>query len=154
LNAQTPDEVIGTAVIVSGPGSQYDWLQYLYQGRNINGISWDELPLLYAEAPAVIGERLPAHFKEQRPWRYEVEEDLPDAAQMIVVSPSINKANGYWHNEGRWRVRAVRLDGMAHTYSGRQRAIISTLIAHNLPEHIAELQAFSAKIYGTPPLQT
>jgi hypothetical protein len=154
LNPQTADDVIGTAVIVSGPGSQFEWLQYLYQGRNVVGVSWDELPLLFADAPAVLGERLPAHFKEGRPWRYEVEEDFDDASQQIVVSPSINKANGFWHNEGRWRVRAVRLVGLAHNAANRQRAIVQALIAHNRPEHVAELQAFSEKIYGTPPLQT
>jgi hypothetical protein len=154
LNPHPADQVIGTAVIVTGPGTQFEWLQYLYVGRSIEGVSWDELPIIHADAPAVIGERLPAHFREQRPWRYDVEEDHDDASQTIVVSPSINKSNGYWHNEGRWRVRAVRLNGLAHTSSHRQREIVHALMAHNLPEHITELQAFSAKIYGTPPLQT
>lgn len=146
--------MIGTAVIVTGPGTEYEWLQYLYSGRNVVGVSWDELPILRADAPAVIGERLPLHFREQRPWRYEVEEEFPDASQMLVVSPSVNKSDGWWHNEGRWRVRAVRLAGIPHTSSRRQRDIFAALIAHNRAEHIAELQAMIEKIYGTPPLQT
>lgn len=154
MHPPVSDEVIGTAVIVAGPGSQFEWLQYLYVGRKIVGVSWDELPILRSTEPAVISERLPPHFREQRPWRYEVEEYFDDGAQRIAVTPSINKADGYWHNEGRWTVRAVRLSGIAHNAANRQRAIITALIAHNLPEHICELQNLAEKLYGQPPLQT
>lgn len=146
--------MIGTAVIVTGPGTMFEWLQYLYIGRKIVGISWDELPILRADFPGVVDERLPAHFTEQRPWRYEIEEHLADASQILVISPSINKANGHWHNEDNWRVRAVRIPGIPHTWAQRQRTILDALIANNLPEHIGEMQSLREKLYGEPPIQT
>jgi hypothetical protein len=147
------DAVIGTSVIVSGPGTQFEWLWYLYVGRNVTGVSWDELPVLRESAPMPIGEKLPSHFKDQRPWRYRIEAQRQSDCD-IVVSPSINKSNGWWHNEGIWRVRAVHLGGIAHTFSGRQRQIINALIELNLPEHTASLIDFREKIYGTAPLST
>lgn len=149
----TVDKVIGTALIVSGPGTQYEWLQYLYVGRNVTGVSWDELPMLREDHAGVVGEKLPSHFPENRPWRYRVEARRERDCD-ILVSPSINKSSGWWHNEGLWRVRAVHLGGIAHTFSGRQRQIINALIELNLPENTVSLREFSEKIYGTPPLQT
>jgi hypothetical protein len=147
------DQVVGTALILSGPGTQYEWLQYLYAGMRVTGIAWDELPLLRDDAPAVIGEKLPRHFAEQRPWRYRIEERGENWAN-IVVSPSINKGGGWWHNDGIWRVRAIFIGGIAHNLASRQRLVVQGLIDNNDAELTHDLISFRDKLYGPPPLQT
>lgn len=132
-----PDHVIGTAVLVET--ESYQWLFYLSVGRNLQGVTWNSLPVLPEGAPQP-AEKLPPWFPENRPWRYRI------AGETLHVSPSVNLSNGWWHNDGQWSVAFVRAPEKATTAElkdnvlPRRLAILEQLAAVNPDADTARLR--------------